>query len=200
MGYEANCKGSWGQQSAEGKAMLETDFLQFRSDEFRFKALLKDLSEVKSTGDKLAFQFEGKKAALYLGEKDAPRWANKILNPPGRLDKLGVKPESTVHLEGEFESAFVGEVESRSVELECADLIFLAVHQKAFLTKAPALATRMRRDAALWIVYPKGRTEIREMDVLNAGRACGLKDVKVVRFSEVETALKFVVPVAERCR
>ena len=56
----------------------------------------------------------------------------------------------------------------------------------------------MRPDAGLWIVYPKGRTEIREIDVINAGRAAGLKDVKVVRFSDVDTTLKFVIPIEAR--
>jgi hypothetical protein len=56
----------------------------------------------------------------------------------------------------------------------------------------------MRGAAALWIVYPKGRTEITERDVLKAGRAAALKDVKVVGFSATHSALKFVIPVSQR--
>jgi len=50
----------------------------------------------------------------------------------------------------------------------------------------------------LWVVYPKGRKEVTEDDVLGAGRKAGLKDVKVVGFSATHTALKFVVPVGKR--
>jgi hypothetical protein len=50
----------------------------------------------------------------------------------------------------------------------------------------------------LWIVYPKGKSEIREIDVLAAGKAAGLVDVKVVAFSATHTALKFVRPKAKR--
>ena len=50
----------------------------------------------------------------------------------------------------------------------------------------------------LWIVYPKGRKEITERQVLDAGRAAGLVDVKVVSFSASHTALKFVRPKAKR--
>jgi len=50
----------------------------------------------------------------------------------------------------------------------------------------------------LWVVYPKGRKEITEGDVLGAGRKAGLKDVKVVGFSLTHTALKFVIPVERR--
>ncbi|HWA83535.1 MAG TPA: hypothetical protein VG820_08890, partial [Fimbriimonadaceae bacterium] len=44
----------------------------------------------------------------------------------------------------------------------------------------------------LWIVYPKGRRDIKESDVFAHGKAIGLVDVKVCKFSEKETALKFV--------
>jgi hypothetical protein len=47
-------------------------------------------------------------------------------------------------------------------------------------------------------VYPKGKKEITEGDVLGAGRKAGLKDVKVVGFSATHTALKFVVAVEKR--
>ena len=50
----------------------------------------------------------------------------------------------------------------------------------------------------MWVVYPKGRTDPSEVDVLEAGKAAGLVDVKVARFSETHTALKFVIPVARR--
>jgi hypothetical protein len=56
----------------------------------------------------------------------------------------------------------------------------------------------MRGAAAMWVVYPKGRQQITEGDVLAAGRAAGLKDVKVVGFSATHTALKFVIPLTRR--
>jgi hypothetical protein len=50
----------------------------------------------------------------------------------------------------------------------------------------------------LWVVYPKGQRMLTEGMVLEAGRASGVKDVKVVGFSATHTALKFVVSVAKR--
>ena len=44
----------------------------------------------------------------------------------------------------------------------------------------------------------QGSGAIGEGDVLSAGRAAGLKDVKVVRFSATHTALKFVIPISQR--
>jgi hypothetical protein len=37
-----------------------------------------------------------------------------------------------------------------------------------------------------------------ENDVIEAGRAAGMKDVKVVRYSDTHTGLKMVIPVSER--
>ena len=54
----------------------------------------------------------------------------------------------------------------------------------------PSLAA----NGALWIVYPKGRKEITELQVLNSGRDAGLVDIKVVGYSATHTALKFVRP------
>lgn len=200
MGYDATCNCTFGKQSSQGQAQLETDFIQFRSDQFRFKILLKDLTRVVAAGEFLELEFKDQTARLQLGEKVAAKWTSKILNPPDRLVKLGVKPDSTIFLEGEFEAAFTQEVGARAGSIGGADLIFLAARDKSALLKVDELATQMPSAAALWIVYPKGQTEIREMDVLNAGRSSGLKDVKVVRFSDSQTALKFVVPVSARNR
>ena len=197
MGYDINCHCTLGKQSAEGKAQLETDFILFRSDAFRFKITLTELKTVVAKGEFLELEWPPKnKATLRLGEKDATRWAGKILNPPTRADKLGIKPESKIYLEGELDPEFTQSIYTHRAPAKQADLIFLAADDKAALLKAPALAKQLKPKAALWIVYPKGRPEIREIDVLTAGRAAGLKDVKVVRFSDTDTALKFVAPSA----
>lgn len=78
------------------------------------------------------------------------------------------------------------------------DLLFFGATAVADLEDVPGLSEALPPEGALWIVYPKGRREIREADVLAAGRAAGLTDVKVARFSETHTALKFVVPRAKR--
>ena len=127
----------------------------------------------------MELHWQGERAHLKRGEKAAKRWAAKILNPPTRLENVGIEPGVTVFLEGEFELGFSGEVKSYRVEkVSEADLIFLAAPDQSALLNAPALAKRLGLGptAALWIVYLKSRTEIREMDVLTAGRTAGLKD------------------------
>jgi len=51
---------------------------------------------------------------------------------------------------------------------------------------------------AMWIVYPRGVSAVTQQEVIAAGRALGLLDVKVVRFSGTHTAIRFVAPRARR--
>ena len=74
---------------------------------------------------------------------------------------------------------------------------------RAIFDTLPERKTRARfmlptPDGGVWIVYPKGRKDIREADVMAAGRDLGLKDNKTCRFSDTHTGLRFVIPVAER--
>lgn len=61
-----------------------------------------------------------------------------------------------------------------------------------------SLAEKIRRNGVIWVVYPTGRTHIREVEVIAAGKAAGFVDNKVCRFSETHTALRFVIPLAKR--
>ena len=103
MGQELECRMRYREAVAGGKAYLETDYLLFRGDE-RVKVAFKDLTSVKAADGVLRLEFAGGPAELELG-KAAEKWAEKILHPPSRLDKLGVKAGSTVRLVGEFEAS-----------------------------------------------------------------------------------------------
>ncbi len=78
------------------------------------------------------------------------------------------------------------------------DLIFLAAPGREALAQVPKLAAGLKPAGALWVVYPKGVPVIREIEVIEAGRAAGLKDTKVASYSATHTALRFVIPVADR--
>ena len=196
MGQELECRMRLGKQSLAGKAYLETDFLLFRGEE-RVKVFFKDLKSVTARAGVLRLEFDGGPAELELG-KAAEKWAEKILNPPSRADKLGVKPGTAVRLVGDFDSDFLDELKTRSASLvdKDAGIVFYRAEKAADLKKVAKLAPV--GDAALWVIYPKGVAAIREIDVLEAGRAAGLKDVKVASFSATHTGLKFVLPVSKR--
>jgi hypothetical protein len=200
MGQELACNMRYQSRTLAGKALLETDYLLFRGEE-RLRVAFKDLTGVEAGDGVLKLDFAGGPAEFELG-RAAEKWAEKILHPPSRLDKLGVKPGLRVRLAGEFEDPFLQELADRQAELlegrAKADLVFFAAVRAADLKRVAALASGMLPDGALWVVYPKGVTAIREIEVLNAGREAGLKDIKVASFSATHTALKFVVPLSAR--
>jgi hypothetical protein len=112
---------------------------------------------------------------------------------------LGLKPGLAVRLAGQFDPGFLEEVRGSAVDGEAqADLVFLAAATRRDLARVVKLKGWLKPAGALWVVYPKGVPAIRETEVLQAGRAAGLKDTKVVSFSATQTALRFVIPVGER--
>jgi hypothetical protein len=120
------------------------------------------------------------------------------------LDKLGVKPSQRVCVLGVSDMAFQSGLEAvvpdfcRDKLAKEADLIFLAANDLESLARIKSLVGSIKRDGAIWIVYPKGQKHIRETDVMAAGKSAGFTDNKVCRFSETHTALRFVVPLARR--
>jgi hypothetical protein len=202
VGAEAKCTLTYGRKKAEGKALLETDALIFRGGEVRLSVPYKEMSAVEAKAGALRVTFPGGLAVFAIGDA-APKWAAKILNPPSRIDKLGVKAAQLVLLLGVHDEAFAAELEARGARVltkpgAAADIIFYAAETRAALDRLGALQKYLKRDGAIWVIRPRGAVTISEADVMNAGKAAGLVDVKVVRFSDTHTAEKYVIPVARR--
>src|SRR5262245_22556376 len=101
MGQEIECRMRYRQRNLAGKASLENDYLLFRGEE-RLKVAFKDITGITVTEDVLTLDFAGGPAELELG-KAAEKWRDKILHPPSRADKLGLKPGLTARVSGEME-------------------------------------------------------------------------------------------------
>ncbi len=187
MGLECDCKLRLGGRASTGRAQLETDFVLFRGAE-RLKIPLRDLTAVEAQDGVLRLEFPGGPAELDLGAA-AAKWAHKILHPPTLFEKLGVKPGMSIAIEGGFDAEFRRQA-GPTVEGK-ADLLFYAASKTSDLARLPQLQMRLNPAGAIWVVYPKGVQIIREIEVIEAGRAAGLKDTKVARFSETHTALRF---------
>jgi hypothetical protein len=202
MGQEALCTARFGANQSRGKALLETDALIFRGD-FRLSVPLKEVQTALAEGGWLRVVFPKGEVSLDLGSR-AEVWAQKIRSPKSRLDKLGVRPEARVAVLHVQDGAFRHELAERTAKVaegppgkDC-EVVFLGVENKKELERVAVVGGALEDHAALWVVYPKGLKVLTENDVLAAGRAAGLTDNKVVRFSETHTALKFVIPTARR--
>ena len=118
------------------------------------------------------------------------------------LDKLGVRPGMRVATVGAFPADFLIPLHSRAAEVVTdpagCDIVFLAAEDRAQLAQIARLTASLRRDAALWIVRPRGSSAVSERETLAGGLEAGLVDVKVVHFSETHSAAKFGVRLRDR--
>jgi len=202
MGKELTCRVRFGKQESTGRALLETNAILFRGD-FRLKIAFREIKSVKALNGELLIDFAGGKPSFVL-RPEAAKWAHKILHPKTVIEKLGVKEGHTVSAVGVTDADFLKQLRERSAKLvpgkpvkDC-DVIFFGAGTAGELAKIRNLTPFLKKDGALWIVYPKGQKAITEGNVLTAGRKAGWKDVKVVGFSETHTALKCVLPLAKR--
>ncbi len=202
MGREIQCRVKSSGKWFQGKALLETSEIIFRGEQ-RLKIPFEFLSSVEARNGELHLKWHGNSAAFELGQQ-AEKWAHTILHPKTTADKLGIKPELTVsalHLRGDATMQDARETVaafSDKKPLVNSDMIFLGATTTSDLGGIAKLIPSLAASGALWVVYPKGRQDITELQVLNAGRAAGLVDIKVVSYSSTLTALKFVRPKNQR--
>lgn len=169
-----------------GKALLETNELIFRGD-LRLKIPFSGMNKVQADAEQLVISFADGTAIFELG-KAAPKWAEKILHPPTRAQKFGIKSGAAFMTIGPVDPDFLQEIQaSGAIAAEDADTVLFAAPDQASLSELPSLHNK-----TVWIIYPKGVQSITEIDVINAGRRAGMVDIKVVGFSKTHTALKFV--------
>ena len=196
MGQEVTCTVRHQGKSAKGKALLETSELILRGD-LRLKIPFSAITSVRAVDGELHVKTKDGVTVLELGEK-AEKWREKIANPKSLIEKLGPKAGDVVVIVGNFEADFLRDVKKVGAVIEekvsaSTQWIFLAAEEREDLKKVAGIAKAMRGAAGLWIVYAKGKKELTENDVRGEGLKAGLVDVKVARFSETKTGLKFVV-------
>ena len=202
MGAEAKCIVTVGRTKTEGKALLETDELIFRGGDVRLAIPYKSIVRLDTKDGIMHVTWPEGAATFDLGPV-AIKWADKIRNPPSRIDKLNVKAGQLVLFVGLRDATLREEIETCGATVlargtEPVDIIFVAANDRADLDRLVTVQKFLKRDGAIWVIRPKGSANISESDVMKAGKAAGLVDVKVARFSESNTAEKFVIPVARR--
>jgi hypothetical protein len=130
----------------------------------------------------------------------------EFVSTRNRVEKLGIKPDADVLLLGiEDDAPFVAELRAAGARVRTrgkaqADMIFALFRHRDDLRRLTSLTPRINADGVIWTLRPKGSPDLKEAEMMRAGKDAGLVDVKVVSFSDVLTAEKFVVPVASRSK
>ncbi|MBC5811187.1 MAG: hypothetical protein GIW95_10125 [Candidatus Eremiobacteraeota bacterium] len=203
MGKEARCTARLGRERSEGKAHLETDSLRFTGD-FRINVPFAQMHSVLAKDGTLRFEAPVGSVQLDLGNA-APKWADAILHPKTRLEKLGVKPAHKVCVLAVGDTVFATELNAvldkpaATAIFGTYDLIFRGLETKRDLASIGKLRSHLVPDGALWLVYRKGKgAPLPENVVREAFLATGLVDVKIAAFSATHTSVKLVIPKGER--
>lgn len=192
MGKDAQVRARFAEGEDVGRLQYEAPRLLFRGAARRvFQG--DDLRGVRAEAGDLVLA-DGSRFAL--GEKAAASWADAILNPKSRLDKLGVKPGMRVAVLNVADAALAGELAARDAapvtDLADLDLLFYAADSAAELDRIPTLIPALADKGALWIVSRKGKAAaLKDVEVMAAAKAHGLADSKVVGVSDTLTALRF---------
>lgn len=180
---------------------LETDYVLFRGD-FRVKLPLAAITGVAASDGALSLKTADGTLALALGAA-ADKWATKIASPKSRVEKLGVRSGARVSVIGVDDTAFLDELKAAGADVSTrarqdSSQIYVAIKSAKDLARFKALLPSLARDGAIWAIRRKGMADASEAATMAAGKAAGLVDVKVARFSETHTAEKFVRPLATR--
>jgi hypothetical protein len=161
-----------------------------------------DIQVVSTAKGRLTLRVAGSLMEFPVG-MTVDRLANKIRKPPTTAEKMGLKPGVACALVN-VPDGLVAEAKAvlgsvlTGLPRDQVDVLAHGVEDAHELEEVEGWARLIKPDGALWVVYPKGKRELPETMVLEAGRRVGLKDVKVVRVSEKHTGLKFVLPLADR--
>ena len=201
MGLDSRCSATFNKQTSVGRVQLETDYVLFRGD-FRVKLARAAITGLTTKDGVLSLKSAEGTLALVLGAA-AEKWAAKIGSPKSRIEKLGVKPGLRVSVLGVVDPTFIDELTAAGADVSMrgrkgSDQIYVAVESSKDLERFKTALPSLTPDGAIWAIRRKGLADASEAATMAAGKAVGLVDVKVARFSETHTAEKFVRPVAAR--
>lgn len=198
MGQELKTTLRFDGRILEGVALLEGDSIIFRGG-VSLTVKFAEIFKVEANAGWLDLQ-TGRGLLLFeLGPK-AEIWADKIKNPKGLLEKLGVDATKKVAVVGKLDEALRADLDgsgakvAKSARGKDFDMVFVAASSKKELEKLPGVREMIKDDGAIWIVYPKGNANLTEREVLTAGRTLQLTDNKQVKVDEVLTSVRFVIP------
>ena len=138
MGQDVHCIATWNGRRSIGTASLETDDLLFRG-EFRLRIPFKTVTDLAADEGRLTVTIAEGTVIFNLGVR-AQQWAERIRNPKGVLDKLGIKPEMLVSVLGVPDQWFLDELTSRVQDVRVgkvarsSDVIVAAINTPKELT------------------------------------------------------------------
>ncbi len=201
MGLEARCQVTWNGETRISGVHLDSAVVEVRGRP-TLKLPFASVRRTSIRGGELVLEADSGTLVLSLGPA-ASAWAAKIVSPPSRAKKLGLRAGQRVCIIGVTDASLEAELLAAGAERvddgARADAVFYAVSAPHQLDRLSALRSAIEPDGAIWVVRIKGKAAtVKEAELMAAAKAAGLVDIKVVAFSETHSADKLVIPVKER--
>lgn len=198
MGLELETVVHVGREKARCKVLLESGDVIIRGA-LRKRMPHAAMVDLAARRGCLEFSFEGQPIAIELGDA-AEDWLRRIQHPRTRAQKLGLKVGIRVCLLGPAESGVLREVEeitgtapSRRL-VKSADLVLLFAEEVPDLMRLARVEQLLAIGGAVWVLFPKGRPDLRHEEVVAAAREAGLSQSKSIAFSERLSGLRLSRP------
>ncbi|MEM0925509.1 MAG: hypothetical protein AAGJ83_05685 [Planctomycetota bacterium] len=176
-----------------GTLHLDSKVLEFRCSGCVWNVPLGTGTRARNEAGMLVVSRGPKKASFQLKAK-TDHWVKKILHPPTRPEKLGVKSGQSYVLVGGT-PAFAKELRAAGLRetehVSSADLVFMFLPSKAELKRFDDHYQRSKTATHFWIVWPKGVEAIRQADVIANAKELGMGPGKVMSFDDSLTAMRF---------
>lgn len=194
MGLEAKTIAIVGRKRHEGKLHLDSKSLTFKAGDFQWAAELGTSIVASASRDRLIVEQGGGKVSFEIGPS-ATKWVEKILNPPSRLTKLGVKPDHQLWVSKGFSKSFSDELRQHGAtttrQVEKCQLAFWKVTNRQQLIEFHDLADRLPEGVNIWIVWTKGSQTIGQTDVMTMAKELGFGPSKTAAFDDDHSSMRF---------
>jgi len=208
MGIECQTTCIYQNQQGEGLVKLESDFISFRGP-FRFDLPFKQIFYYQAQDGWLLLDTLQGQIQLSLGRATVEKWMDKIANPSSLSQKLGIDHFHKIALLGVLPAEIISAVEKNTQAFanfaentpvaELAkmpgrfDLIFVHLRIEPLTAYFDRVRPLLDQRNALWAISPK-EGEFNGTKVIDAARANGLVDSKVIKISEKFLAWQFALP------
>ncbi|MEL6108983.1 MAG: hypothetical protein AAFU85_23490 [Planctomycetota bacterium] len=195
MGLELkNCSAVIKNAEHEGHLHVDSKELLFRSPDLKWSVKVGQGTQAKSIGGDLVVR-RGSKSATFRVGANADKWIDKILHPPSRGKKLGLKAGTRYWISGDFESTFSEELSGHGLEkarsAKSCDIAFVLMHLQAELKAFDKIVKAAESGTHLWAVYPKGKDGVGQSEVIARAREHGMGPGKGIAFDETYSAMRF---------
>jgi hypothetical protein len=197
VGLEATCNVKYEERTVNGRALLETDVLLFRSGELKLSIPHAEISAIEAADGELRVTYPGGVAAFELGPA-AEKWAERLRSPRGLLEKLGIPEGGRVAVINYDDPEVLAQIEQKVADFAeyaappDSDLILWRVDRREELGEMDSLVKSLRPSGALWVLRSREASRVSEGMIRQTAHNIGLVDVKVLRLSDEITGLKFV--------